>query len=206
VAVFETRQMAPEVMPKIKGRIQVILLPKTIFHLAFLILMTALISPALAEARDDKTRCAQMGALAADPQRPAPAVAFEEIDAKSLIVTCQAALREPTTKTEKGQYYLHLGRGFLRNRQPERALESFEMSVQHDYPAGYFALGVAYLLGDDVAANPAAARQYLEKALALQVHWAAKALSTLYSDRTLGLYDLQLAKHYQAIFNDYQPD
>ena len=53
-------------------------------------------------------------------------------------------------------------------------MSSFSKSASFAYPAGYFALGVAYLLGDDVEKDDAKAKNYLLLALENNVIWAAK--------------------------------
>ena len=62
------------------------------------------------------------------------------------------------------------------------------------YPAGYFALGVAYLLGDDVEKDDAKAKDYLLLALDNNVIWAAKALSALHENKASEFYDVERAE------------
>jgi TPR repeat protein len=70
------------------------------------------------------------------------------------------------------------------------------------YPAGYFALGVAYLLGDDVEKDDAKAKDYLLLALEGNVVWAAKALSTLHDNKASEFYDFKLGQNYLTLFQD----
>ena len=149
--------------------------------------------------------CDELGALAADPSKKATAVPFEDIDAAALIKACHAALNLSAADRDLGRYYLQLGRGQLRAGQSADAMTAFENAANLEYPAGHFALGVAYLLGDDVAKDAARAKHHLETALQGQVIWAAKALKTLYADHSSPYFDPEAAKKYQQLFTQNTP-
>ena len=82
------------------------------------------------------------------------------------------------------------------------SISSFDKSASFAYPAGYFALGVAYLLGDDVKKDDAKAKDYLLLALENNVIWAAKALSALHENKASEFYDVERAKDYLTLFQD----
>ena len=92
--------------------------------------------------------CDDLGALAADPLRQSEPVRFEDIQAKRLISACHTDIESATKAQDQARYYLQLGRGQLRDGDSKGAISSFHKSASFAYPAGYFALGVAYLFGD----------------------------------------------------------
>ena len=146
--------------------------------------------------------CDDLGALAADPLRQSKPVRFEDIQAKRLISACRTNIESATKAQDQARYYLQLGRGQLRDGDSGGAMSSFSKSASFAYPAGYFALGVAYLLGDDVEKDDAKAKYYLLLALEGNVAWAAKALSTLHDNKASEFYDVKLAQNYLTLFQD----
>ena len=150
------------------------------------------------------SRCDDLGALAADPLSQSEPVRFEDIQAKKLINACRAAISSATKPQDQARYYLQLGRGQLRDGDSKGAMSSFDKSASLVYPAGYFALGVAYLLGDDVEKDDAKAKDYLLLALENNVIWAAKALSSLHENKASEFYDVKRAKNYLFLFQGSQ--
>ncbi len=146
--------------------------------------------------------CDDLGALAADPLRQSEPVKFEDIQAKKLINACRAAISSATKPQDQARYYLQLGRGQLRDGDSGGAMSSFNKSASLGHPAGYFALGVAYLLGDDVEKDDAKAKDYLLLALEGNVVWAAKALSALHNNKASEFYDFKLGQNYLTLFQD----
>ena len=146
--------------------------------------------------------CDDLGALAADPLRQSKPVRFEDIQAKRLISACRTNIESATKAQDQARYYLQLGRGQLRDGDSGGAMSSFSKSASFAYPAGYFALGVAYLLGDDVEKDDAKAKDYLLLALEGNVVWAAKALSTLHDNKASEFYDVKLGQNYLTLFQD----
>ena len=146
--------------------------------------------------------CDDLGALAADPLRQSKPVRFEDIQAKRLISACRTDIESATKAQDQARYYLQLGRGQLRDGDSGGAMSSFRKSASFAYPAGYFALGVAYLLGDDVEKDDAKAKDYLLLALEGNVVWAAKALSELHDNKASEFYDFKLGQNYLTLFQD----
>ena len=146
--------------------------------------------------------CDDLGALAADPLRQSKPVRFEDIQAKRLISACRIDIESATKAQDQARYYLQLGRGQLRDGDSGGAMSSFSKSASFAYPAGYFALGVAYLLGDDVEKDDAKAKDYLLLALEGNVVWAAKALSELHDNKASEFYDVKLGQNYLTLFQD----
>ena len=146
--------------------------------------------------------CDDLGALAADPLRQSEPVEFQDIKANQLINACRAAIASATKPQDQARFYLQLGRGQLRDGDPKGTISSFHKSASLAYPAGYFALGVAYLLGDDVEKNDAKAKDYLLLALDNNVIWAAKALSALHENKASEFYDVERAENYLTLFQD----
>jgi TPR repeat protein len=154
----------------------------------------------------DKLRssCDDLGALMADPSRQSEPVRFEDIQAKRLISACRGAIASATKPQNQARYYLQLGRGQLRDGDSNGAMSSFKKSASFAYPAGYFSLGVAYLLGDDVEKDDAKAKDYLLLALEGSVVWAANALSALHDNKASEFYDVKLGQNYLTLFQDSQ--
>ena len=144
--------------------------------------------------------CDSLGALAADPLRQSEPVRFDDIQAMRLIMACHAAIASAAKSQDQARYYLQLGRGQLRNGDSAGAISSFHKSASRAYPAGYFALGVAYLLGDDVEKNDTKAKYYLLLALENNVVWAAKALNALHANKASEFYDVKRAEDYLTQF------
>ena len=115
-------------------------------------------------------------------------------------MACHAAIASAAKSQDQARYYLQLGRGQLRNGDSAAAISSFHKSASLAYPAGYFALGVAYLLGDDVEKNDAKAKYYLLLALENNVVWAAKALNALHANKASEFYDVKRAEDYLTQF------
>ena len=167
--------------------------------------LLVLTEPSNSRALDQmRSSCDDLGALAADPLRQSEPVRFEDIQAKRLISACRTDIESATKVQDQARYYLQLGRGQLRDGDTGSAMASFNKSASFAYPAGYFALGMAYLLGDDVEKDDTKAKGYLLLALEGNVVWAAKALSALHQNKASELYDAKLAQNYLTLFQDNQ--
>ena len=181
-------------------------IPKGSKEMRLVILIASLLilaKPSNSSALDQpRSSCDDLGALAADPLRQSKPVRFEDIQAKRLISACRTNIESATKAQDQARYYLQLGRGQLRNGDSGGAMSSFSKSASFAYPAGYFALGVAYLLGDDVEKDDAKAKYYLLLALEGNVVWAAKALSTLHDNKASEFYDVKLGQNYLTLFQD----
>jgi len=183
-------------------------IPKGSKEMRLVILIASLLilaKPSNSSALDQPgSSCDDLGALAADPLRQSKPVRFEDIQAKRLISACRTNIESATKAQDQARYYLQLGRGQLRDGDSGGAMSSFSKSASFAYPAGYFALGVAYLLGDDVGKDDTKAKVYLLLALKGNVVWAAKALSALHQNRASEFYDAKLAQNYLTLFQDSQ--
>ena len=181
-------------------------IPKGSKEMRLVILIASLLilaKPSNSSALDQpRSSCDDLGALAADPLRQSKPVRFEDIQAKRLISACRTNIESATKAQDQARYYLQLGRGQLRDGDSGGAMSSFSKSASFAYPAGYFALGVAYLLGDDVEKDDAKAKYYLLLALEGNVVWAAKALSTLHDNKASEFYDVKLGQNYLTLFQD----
>jgi len=165
-------------------------------------LMAASTSAGIEASQLQAMRCDALGALAADPMRQSEPVTFAKIEPVALTQACSAAIAETDNAFELGRYYLQLGRGLLRSGDVADAMVAFNRSSELDYPAGYFALGVAYLLGDDVQQDDVKAEVLLSIALQKNVIWAAKALTTLHNNKASPLYDPERAEKYLMLFEE----
>ena len=164
--------------------------------------MAAYMSSAADTSQLQAVRCNVLGALAADPTQQSKPVTFEQIEPAALTDACSAAIAETDDAFKLGRYYLHLGRGLLRGGDASDAMIAFQMSAEYGYPAGYFALGVAYLLGEDVQQDEVKAEFLLNLALKKHVVWAAKALAMLHNNKGSALYDPKRAEEYSTLFKE----
>ena len=138
---------------------------------------------------DAITGCDRSAALLADPQRKSEPVPFEKIDATTVIHECTEAIKmEPDNS---GRFFLQRARGHLRMGNIERSLSDLNLSIEQNYPAAFFGLGVAFLLGDVVEADYKEASLLLLTAYDKGVFWAANALAHLYGDENSVYYDLE---------------
>ena len=144
--------------------------------------------------------CDSLTALEADPLAKAPPVEFENIDAEAAITAC---LEEMKTMTQddpsKGRLLMQLGRGYLAAGMASKAKENFQASKNLDYPAGAFALGVFYLVGEDGEQDLTLAKANLDHALDHGVIWSARALMMLHQQPG-AYFSMERWKHYQSIW------
>ena len=133
--------------------------------------------------------CDRSAALLADPQRKSEPVPFEKIDATTVIHECTEAIKMDPDNS--GRFFLQRARGHLRMGDIERSLSDLNLSIEQNYPAAFFGLGVAFLLGDVVEADHKEASFLLSKAYDKGVFWAANALAHLYGDENSVYYDLE---------------
>ena len=73
----------------------------------------------------------------------------------------------------------------------EKSLSDLNLSIEQNYPAAFFSLGVALLLGDVVEEDYEEASLLLLTAYDKGVFWAANALAHLYGDENSVYYDLE---------------
>ena len=170
-----------------------------------ILLLGAFLTPQNATA--DIKSCDDLAALEADPLAQSASVDFNDIQADTVIFACSTALNDPLLKEQnkgttnlKARLLLQLGRGYLANGEMKKALAHFNQSADLGYPAGYFALGVFYLVGEDGVQNLNIAHPALMKAFNRGVIWAARGLSMLHRQQNTEFYDLQKAAYYQSLW------
>ena len=170
-----------------------------------ILFLGALLTPQYAMA--DIKSCDDQAALEADPLAQSAPVDFNDIQADTVISACTTALNDPLLDTKikqdatlKARLYLQLGRGYLANGEMKKALAHFNQSADLGYPAGYFALGVFHLVGEDGDQNFEAAHPALIKAFDGGVIWSARALSMLHLHENTAFYDPQKAANYQRLW------
>ena len=133
--------------------------------------------------------CDSIAALLADPQRQSAPVDFVDIDGKKVIELCTKAIESDPQNA--GRYLLQRARGHLRLGDSEKSLSDLNLSKEQNYPAAFFGLGVAFLLGDIVKVNHREATFLLLTAYDKGVFWAANALAQLHADENSEYYDLE---------------
>ena len=184
---------------------------RSVFNIIVLVIpllgafLGALLTPHNVKA--DIKSCDDLAALEADPLAQSAPVDFNDIQANAVITACIAALNDPLLgikmkqdETLKARLYLQLGRGYLANEEMDKALIYFNQSADLNYPAGHFALGVFYLVGEDGDQNFDAAYPALIKAFDSGVIWAARALSILHLQENTEYYDPPKAATYQSLW------
>jgi len=85
--------------------------------------------------------------------------------------------------------------------ESSKAIAEIKRSNEMGYPAATFALATAYFLGDDVQQNHAKAEVLFFQAYNKSVFWAARGLSSLYSDEFSDLFDEQKASEWASKFD-----
>ena len=138
---------------------------------------------------DAITSCDRSAALLADPQRKSEPVPFEKIEATKVIYECTEAIKMDPDNS--GRFFLQRARGHLRMGNIEKSLSDLNLSIEQNYPAAFFGLGVALLLGDVVEEDYEEASLLLLTAYDKGVFWAANALAQLYGDENSVYYDLE---------------
>ncbi len=93
---------------------------------------------------DAITSCDRSAALLADPQRKSEPVPFEKIDAATVIHECTEAIKMDPDNS--GRFFLQRARGHLRLGNIEKSLSDLNLSIEQNYPAAFFGLGVAFYL------------------------------------------------------------
>ena len=133
------------------------------------------------------TQCDQLGALQADPMAVSAPIAFDAIDADTLISACTFALQGDSI--DVARYLLQRARGYLRAGRGDQAMQDIRAAHELNYPAATFALATAYFLGDDVPQDFEQARVLFENSYEQGVKWSAKGLSMLYENEFFEGYD-----------------
>ena len=144
-------------------------------------------------------KCDVLGSLQADPLAVAEPVDFSKIEPIALIAACDSVLNRGSKK--QARHILYRARGYLRLGESSKAIAEIKRSHEMGYPAATFALATAYFLGDDVQQNHAKAEVLFFQAYNKSVFWAARGLSSLYSDEFSDLFDEQKASEWASKFD-----
>ena len=147
---------------------------------------------------DGANPCDITAALLADPQRQSAPVDFIDIDGKKVIEVCTKAIE--LDPQNAGRYLLQRARGHLRLGDTEKSLSDLNLSKEQNYPAAFFGLGVAFLLGDIVKADHREASFLLSTAYEKGVFWAANALAHLHADENSEYYNLEKSEVWAQTF------
>ena len=139
-------------------------------------------------------KCDVLGSLQADPMAVAKPVDFSNIEPIALIATCDSVLN--SSSKNEARHILHRARGYLRLGESSKAIAEIKRSHGMRYPAATFALATAYFLGDDVQQNHAKAEVLFFQSYNKGVLWAARGLSSIYSDEFSDLFDEQKASEW----------
>ena len=79
-------------------------------------------------------------------------------------------------------------------------VSDLNLSKEQNYPAAFFGLGVAFLLGDIVKEDHREASFLLLRAYEKGVFWAANALAQLHADENSEYYDLEKSEVWAQTF------
>ena len=152
------------------------------------------ISALTAEPLLAKEKCDVLGSLAADPMAVSEPVDFANIEPLALIAACNSVLRS-SSKDER-RHILQRARGYLRLGESAEAIAEIERSHKMGLPAATFALATAYFLGDDVLQDHVKAERLFLETYDKSVVWAARGLSSIYSDELSDLFDSVKAREW----------
>jgi len=144
--------------------------------------------------------CDKLAALEADPLRKKSPVALSDINPKLVIFHCSNMLDIDPKNSDR--YLFQRARGHLKAENFDAFIADMKASYQLGYPAAAFGLGVAYFLGEAVEQNPYSAEILLKEAFEKKVYWAAKALSQLYGNARLPLYNQKKSKYWMQNFHN----
>lgn len=135
-----------------------------------------------------------LGSLEADPMAVSEPVDFANIEPLALIAACNSVLRS-SSKDER-RHILQRASGYLRLGESAKAIAEIERSHKMGYPAATFALATAYFLGDDVLQDHVKAERLFLETYDKSVVWAARGLSSIYSDELSDLFDSVKAREW----------
>ena len=135
-----------------------------------------------------------LGSLEADPMAVSEPVDFANIDPLELIAACNSVLHSGS-KDER-RHILQRASGYLRLGESAKAIAEIERSHKMGFPAATFALATAYFLGDDVLQDHVKAERLFLETYDKSVVWAARGLSSIYSDELSDLFDSVKAREW----------
>ena len=161
------------------------------------ILMAMMITFATEAATEEQ--CDVLGSLQADSMAVADPIDFANIEPLALIDACDRALTRDGEN--KARYILHRARGYLRLGESSKAIADIKRSHEMGYPAATFALATAYFLGDDTAQNFVKAEELFLQAYDKGVFWAARGLSSIYSDEFSDFFNEQKSVEWSTKFD-----
>ena len=163
-------------------------------HAVIIAILTLTAEPLLAE-----EKCDVLGSLQADPMAVAEPVDFSNIEPMALIAACDSVLNRGSKNEPR--YILQRARGYLRLGDSSKAISEIKRSHEMGYSAATFALATAYFLGDDTAQNFVKAEELFLQAYDKGVFWAARGLSSIYSDEFSDFFDEQKSVEWSTKFD-----
>ena len=117
----------------------------------------------------------------------------------ALIEACERALIRDDEN--KARYILHRARGYLRLGESYKAISDIKRSQEMGFPTATFALATAYFLGDVTAQDFVKAEELFLQAYEKGVFWAARGLSSIYSDEFSDFFNEQKSVEWSTKFD-----
>lgn len=135
-----------------------------------------------------------LGSLEADPMAVSEPVDFANIDPLALIAACNSVLHSGSK--DQRRHILQRASVYLRLWESAKAIAEIERSHKMGFPVATFALATAYFLGDDVLQDHVKAERLFLETYDKSVVWAARGLSSIYSDELSDLFDSVKAREW----------
>jgi TPR repeat protein len=107
------------------------------------------------------TDCDRLAAAPADPQRKAPGVLPDKIDANAAIPACEAAVRQ---YPNDARLNFQLGRAYYMAQNYQNAIDQYRKAAENGYMVAQSNLGWMYLTGLGVSRDYAKALAWYRKA------------------------------------------
>ena len=148
------------------------------------------------------TPCDHLAALKADPLSTSKSVDFSDLNAKLVISKCTEAIRISDSKVDEARFTLQRARGYFRAGESDSAINDLLAAYALGYPAAYFGLAIAYLLGEGIEKDVFRAEILFLESYHRGVVWSARGLALLYGEVDSELYNPEKSILWETKFNE----
>ena len=148
------------------------------------------------------TPCDHLAALEADPLSTSKSVDFSDLNAKLVITKCTEAISISDNKVDEARFTLQRARGYFRAGEAGSAINDLLAAYALGYPAAYFGLATAYLLGEGMDKDVFRAEILFLESYYQGVVWSARGLALLYGEVDSDLYNPEKSILWETKFNE----
>jgi len=146
--------------------------------------------------------CDKLAALEADPLSTSKSVDFSDLNAKLVISKCTEAISISDNKVDEARFILQRARGYFRAGEAGSAINDLLAAYALGYPAAYFGLATAYLLGEGMDKDVFRAEILFLESYYQGVVWSARGLALLYGEVGSDLYNREKSILWENKFNE----